>query len=360
MTDRDQPHAGGDPYRTLGIDADASDEEITRAYRRLARSHHPDSNPDAAGDAFAGLTDAYDVLRDPDRRRRYDQTRDTRAAAARAASAIRIPVHHTQSQQAAPSPRRGERSPAEVELALTFDQAALGTTATVTLTTEGPCPGCSGAGIAPPSRPCPACEGRGATVRVSGGINVRTACPRCDGTGHGPPVRCPACGGFGVATTSRDLTVRVPAGVEDGARLRLHPTTRTAGVVEAVVRVGAHPYFGRRGGDLTLRLPVTLAEAALGAVVSVPTLDGAVAIRIPAGTPHGRVLRVAGRGIASASRIGDLLVTVALDVPADLNDRQRSALTAYAEATASPRRHLEGPRASTATDHPRNPGEGAP
>ena len=358
MTAGDHRRGGSDPYSTLGVGTDASDEEITRAYRRLARDQHPDTNPDAHDGDFAGLTDAYDVLRDPDRRRRYDQTRDTRVAAARAAAAPRVPVHTIEANRPTPNDRGASRvQAAEVDLELTFDQAALGTTATVTLAGETPCAACAGRGAA--TSACSVCGGLGATSRRSGGITIRTACATCGGTGRGQPARCGACSGAGTTTTTRELAVRVPSGVEDGTRLRLPPTD-SFGTVDAIVRVGAHPFFERRGLDVTIRLPVTLAEAALGAVVTVPTLDGAVTIRVPAGTPHGRVLRVAGRGIANASRAGDLLVTVAIHVPAALNDRQRSALESYAEATTSPRRHLEGHRRAGSTDHPHEAQGGGP
>ena len=361
MTDRDQPSAGRDPYHTLGVGADAADEEITRAYRRLARTHHPDANPGATGDAFAGLTDAYDVLHDPDRRRRYDQTRDARAAAARAKTATRIPVR-TIARQRPPSSQNHPSAAraAEVNLELTFEQAALGTTASVTLSTDETCPACAGRGSSGPVGACPHCDGNGATVRVSGGITVRTACPRCGGTGQGPPTACTVCAGRGLATTSRELTVRVPPGVEDGTRLRLQPASAISEAAEAIVHVAAHPFFGRHGADLTVQVPVTLAEAALGTVVTVPTLDGTVAIRVPAGTPHGRVLRVAGRGIVHLSRHGDLLATIEINVPTALNDRQRSALEAFAEATPSPRRHLDGHRRPARTNPPPDPGEGGP
>ena len=362
MSDPEQPHADRDPYSTLGVAADATDQEITRAYRRLARAYHPDTNSDAAGDAFAGLTDAYDVLRDPDRRRRYDRTRDTRSAAARAAAAIRIPVRTTEPERRKPSPDSEPRTShsAEAELTLTFDQAALGTTATVTLTTDETCQTCAGRGIRASTCACPECDGRGATIRVSGGITVRTACARCDGTGQGRPASCGTCAGRGLATTSREFTVRVPAGVEDGDRLQLPSASGAPESVAAIVRVAAHPLFGRHGPDLTMRVPITLAEAALGAVLAVPTLDGAVAIGIPAGTSHGRVLRVAGRGIPHSTGVGDLLVTVVIDVPAKLNDLQRSALEVYAGATASPRSHLEGHTRAVTTDHPRGRREQAP
>jgi molecular chaperone DnaJ len=130
--------------------------------------------------------------------------------------------------------------------------------------------------------------------------------------------------------------------------------------VEAIIRVAAHPFFGRRGLDLTVRVPVTLAEAALGTVVTVPTLDDTVAIRVPAGTTHGKVLRVAGRGIVHPSRLGDLLATIEIDVPIALTDRQRSALEAFADATPSPRSHLQGHRRPATNNPPPEPGEGAP
>jgi molecular chaperone DnaJ len=247
---------------------------------------------------------------------------------------------------------------AEMELVLTFDQAALGTTATVTVTDRSTCPACRGGGTVPAARGCARCGGAGNTARVSGGITIRTACPDCDGTGRPPPQPCERCAGTGVTTGSQELTVRVPAGVDDGTRLRVRPRGPHSDALDAVVRVTPHPYFGRRGLDITLPLPVTLAEVALGAVVTVPTLDGAVAIRVPAGTPHGRTLRVARRGIATAERTGDLLVTIRIDVPAQPNDAQRAALEAFAAATDSPRHHLEAappsPTAGSKENHDRH------
>lgn len=330
----DTPDPSDDLYLTLGVPAGATGDEITRAYRRLAREHHPDANPDAEADRFAGLTDAYDILRDPDRRRAYDDTRTTRARAARAASGMRIPVHHVGA-----TPAGATRS--EVEVALTFEQAALGTTVVVPIRTRQPCPDCGGSGRGP-AMACPSCRGQGATVRQSGGITIRTSCDRCRGTGAQPAPACVRCAGSGVADIQHDVTVRIPAGVDAGARLRLRIPDASTFEVTAAITVAPHPYFARRGDDLLLLLPVTLAEAALGTVVSIPTLAGAVAIRIPAGTPHGRVLRVRARGIAPAGRPpGDLLATVEIVVPAELSDAQRAALEAFAAATTeSPRAHF--------------------
>lgn len=327
-----------DPYQALGVDADATDEEITRAYRRLARTHHPDTNPDAADAAFTGITDAYDILRDPDRRKRYDQTGATDARAARPAPGTRIPVHNL--GQPGQRPRRPPEPRAQdpvVEFFVSFEHAAVGTTATLAISTDQPCTACRGSGVAMAPGRCQICRGRGMTSRDAAGITIRTSCSHCDGTGQQPPTRCPTCAGDGTTRVITDVAVPVPAGVEDGTRLRVPTVPRHVGAVDAIVRVAAHPYFGRRGLDLTLRLPITLAEAALGVTVTVPTLHQAVTMRVPPGTPHGRVLRVAGRGINDGVQVGDLLITIAIVVPAELNDRQRTALEAFAAATPSPR-----------------------
>lgn len=341
--------ATGNLYDTLGVGSDASATEITRAYRRLAREHHPDTGSEDGSEAFSELTDAYDVLHDPTRRRAYDDARRGRAqAATQAAAGLRIPVRHRAPEQPRhpgeqPSVMREERAPAprEVELHLTFDQAALGTTAVLAVDRDDACPACRGGGVAPASETtCASCGGAGATVRRSGGINIRTECPACEGAGHERPDACTSCGGRGVTHTTSDLAVRVPPGVDTGARLRI--PLPGGGEIVGVVRAGEHPYFTRAGRDLQLHVPVTIAEAALGGVITVPTLDSAVAIRLPPGTPHGRVLRVRGRGIPRGDRRGDLLVTIDVAIPSMLNDAQRAALEAFAAATTeSPRAHLD-------------------
>lgn len=343
MTEHDTPRdTGNDPYETLGVGAQATDAEITTAYRRLARDHHPDTNPEADDSAFADLTDAYDVLRDPQRRRAHDNTRRARSDAA-AAAGIRIPVNRRASGADKGRPTTTEARPRQarpIEIVLSFDQAALGTTIRVPVPASSHCSTCAGTGATDHDARCEPCAGAGATVRTSGGITIRNTCATCGGTGRPPPRPCPACGGSGRTLSSHDVQVRVPAGVEDGHTLDL-PVGDAVEAHRAVVRVQPHPYFGRRGDDLTVRLPITLAEAALGAVVSVPTLTGAVAIRVPPGTTHGRILRVRGRGIPGGDRPGDLLATIDLVIPAELSDQQRRALEAFAAATESPRRHYE-------------------
>jgi molecular chaperone DnaJ len=345
--DRHQGRDADDLYSTLGVPQDATSEDITRAYRRLAREHHPDANP--AGDArrFSGITDAYDVLRDPGRRGTYDRTHRARAEAAHAASAVRIPVRRARSPSAEPSRTptgpAGAVAPAvrEIELALSFEQAALGTTALLQVSVDASCEICSGSGTT--SSTCEGCGGAGSESRASGGVTIRHVCADCGGSGRNNH-RCGACAGTGRRATNREVKLRVPAGVEDGTRLRFR-VPGVDGTLEmvAVVRTAPHPYFGRRGRDLTVRLPVTLAEAALGGVLTVPTLAGAAAMRLPPGTPHGRTFRLRGRGIPHPSHPGDILVTVEVDVPTELNDQQKAALESFAAATEPPRRHFETP-----------------
>lgn len=335
------------PYEMLGVDANATDAEITTAYRHLARERHPDTNPAGSADAFSELTDAYDVLRDPARRRAYDDTRQARGRAAAAAAGVRIPVRHV--AQPAPRPPRPSDAPprreaatrrTDLDLSLSFDQAALGTTVVIAADVDEPCQACAGTGHTPSSATaCDGCGGTGATTRVSGGITIRTACSRCAGAGHAPPSPCPVCTGTGTRRRPHDITVRVPAGVDTGTRLRIRAPG--AGELTGVIRVKDHPYFTRTGNDLHVRVPVTIAEATLGAVITVPTLDDAVAIRLPPGTPSGRTMRIRGRGITARDRAGDLLATIDVVIPATLNDQQRAALESFAAATESPRRHLE-------------------
>lgn len=329
----DEVATSDDLYETLGVGSDASADDLTSAYRRLAREHHPDSNPSARAGDFSALSDAYEMLRDPARRRTYDATRGHRRAAADAAAGFRIPVRQEPST-------RSTMPPEQIELPLTFEQAALGSTATVEVLTGTPCASCGGSGRSA-AEPCPRCGGTGHTVRQSGGINIRRSCDPCDGTGRQPPAACVDCSGRGRVVEIRDVRLRVPPGTDDGTVLRF-TVPNEAREVRAVAKVAPHPYFGRDGKDVTLRLPITVAEAALGTVVTVPTLRSAVAMRIPPGTPSGRRFRVRGWGVPDPERPGDLLVTAEVVLPADLNDEQRAALEAFAAATPSPRAHLEG------------------
>jgi molecular chaperone DnaJ len=203
----------------------------------------------------------------------------------------------------------------------------------------GTCPTCHGNGAKPGTSPhtCPVCDGAGVTSRSQGAFAFSEPCKECRGTGSVVDDPCPDCKGSGVTNQTRTITVRIPAGVKDGQRIRLAgkgaPGRRggPAGDLFVVVHVSDHELFGRKGDDLTLTVPITFPEAALGTTLTVPTLDGSVSLKVPAGTASGRTLRVRGRGVPSKGRAGDLLVTVEVTVPAKLTPAQRKAVEALAE-----------------------------
>ena len=222
-------------------------------------------------------------------------------------------------------------------------------TTTVNVTTEASCSTCSGTGAAPGTSPtiCSRCGGRGVTSENQGLFSFSQPCRECGGTGMRVETPCRTCTGSGLERRPRQVKVRVPAGIEDGKRIVLKGRGGAGhnggppGDVYVVVRVGSHELFGRKGKDITLTVPVTFAEAALGTTVKIPTLDEPVTLRIPAGTRSGRTFRVRGRGVPASTGTGDLLVTVEVAVPEQLSDAQREAVEAFAAAsTDSPRRHL--------------------
>jgi molecular chaperone DnaJ len=253
-------------------------------------------------------------------------------------------------------PRRG--ADVEAEVTLSFTDATTGVT--VPLSISGPhiCPTCAGSGAkkGTATRVCPVCSGTGMSTRNQGGFAFAEPCRECRGRGLLVDDPCPTCHGSGEAITSRKLRARIPAGVADGQRIRLKGKGEAgerggpAGDLIVTVHVAAHEMFGRKGDNLTLALPVTFAEAALGATVKVPTLDGPpVSVKIPAGTTNGRVLRVRGKGVTRRDGTpGDLLVTVEVVVPKEMSDEGRDALKAFAATQSdNPRAHLE----AAVTDH---------
>jgi molecular chaperone DnaJ len=314
---------GDDLYGLLGVKPTATADDIADGFARLDR------------DPCADTVDAFEILRDPARRANYDDTRRARSDAATAAAT---------SQHHAPGGR------GDVELELNFDQAALGTTATVHVDTTTECSTCAGTGAALGAA-CDDCDGTGFHTRTSGGINIRTECRTCVGAGHAAPTPCTPCDGRGSVLATRAVTIRVPAGVADGARLRFNvPDGSSQTPRHAVVRVVPHPYFQREGNNLKIQVPITIAEAALGATITVPTLSGAVAIRIPPATRTGRTFRVRGRGIQATSGAGDLLATVEINIPKELTDEQRRALEDFAAASPSPRQHFTSSQISDSAD----------
>jgi molecular chaperone DnaJ len=369
-----------DYYAVLGVSKDADKAEIRKAYRKLARQYHPDAN---AGDAkaeekFKEISEAYDVLSDDNRRREYDEARTLfgagngyRGGPFRPGSAggggMQFDLGDLFSGGAGGlgdlfggvfSGRRvGPRRGADVESDVTIDftDAVHGATVPVRLSSPQVCPTCHGNGAKPGTSPrtCPVCNGAGQVSSAQGGFAFAEPCRNCRGRGVLIDDPCPTCGGSGQALSDRKLSIRIPAGVADGQRIRLAGRGQPgenggpAGDLYVRVHVRPHAVFGRRDNNLTLKLPVTYPEAALGATVAVPTLDGeSVTVRIPAGTTAGKTLRVKNKGIHPKSgRAGDLLVTVEVAVPAKLGGGAKAALEAYRDAIAGtdhadPRAHL--------------------
>ena len=361
-----------DFYAALGVAKDASAADIKKAYRKLARDLHPDTNP-GGEDRFKAVSEAYDVLSDESRRREYDEQRSLFGAGLRGGAGSPFDLGDLFGRagggvgdvlgglfgnaQRAPGGQRGGARTArptrgadvEAEVTLSFLDALRGVTVPLRLTTTGACETCRGSGAAPGTAPrtCGVCGGQGVASRNQGGFAFAEPCSACRGTGQVVDTPCPGCRGSGSTTQERTLTVRVPAGVEEGQRVRVAgrggPGSRGGppGDLLVLVHVRPHPLFGRKGDAVTLTVPITFPEAALGAEVTVPTPDGAaVTLRIPAGTSGGRTFRVRGRGVPKKTGTGDLLVTVEVAVPSRLGDGAEKALRAYAAAAP------DDPRAS--------------
>jgi len=369
-----------DYYKVLGVPDTADAKAITRAYRKLARQLHPDANPGdpRAEERFKEVSAAYDVLGDVDKRKEYDEVRKLGPMAGAFGGGggpggfsfryenpdigdigdllgglfgrFRRPGGGRAGPGPSTSgPRRGQDL--EAELHLSFEDAVRGVTTSVNLTSEAVCDVCHGSGAAPGSTPvtCPDCGGRGALDEDQGLFSFSRPCPTCAGRGALVEEPCPNCRGAGIVQRPREVRVRIPAGVDEGSRIRVKGRGTPGrnggppGDLYVVTRVEPHPLFGRKGSNLTITVPVTFPEAALGADISVPTLEGdPVTIRIAEGTKSGRTFRVKGRGIPKrGGGAGDLLVTVEVVVPQRLSPEERKAIEDLAAASAeSPRTHL--------------------
>jgi molecular chaperone DnaJ len=360
-----------DYYKVLGVSESATEKEITKAYRKLAKQFHPDANP-GAEDRFKDVSAAYDVLGDADKRKEYDEVRRLGPAAAGFGgfgpgpgadggfSSFRVEDlgdifgglfnrgRGRGGGRTATGPRRGDDI--EAELHLSFVDAVNGVTTTVNIVSDAPCNTCHGTGAAPGTSPtiCPRCNGRGVVDDNQGMFSFSQPCDRCGGRGMVVDTPCPTCRGTAVERRPRQVKVRIPAGVADGQRIRLKGkggagrNDGPSGDLFVVVHVAPHALFGRKGSDLTLTVPVTFPEAVLGAEVKVPTLVEPVTVRIPPGTRSGRTMRVRGHGVPKTKGgAGDLLVTVEVAVPQHVSGAEREAIEALAAAGGeSPRAHL--------------------
>ena len=364
-----------DFYAVLGVQKSASSDEIKKAYRKLARELHPDHNPGNTNseDRFKAVSEAYSVLSDERKRKEYDEMRalfgsgqfrrnargggfdpsdlfggfqgagagggDRRFGGA-GFSDLFSSIFSGGGGAGATRTRGPVRGrDVEAEVVLDFGDAVRGITLPLSLRSPGVCETCHGNGAKPGSQPraCPVCMGTGLVTRNQGSFSFSEPCRECQGVGTIVDEKCPECQGTGGVTKTRTINVRFPAGVADGQRIRLggrgEPGERggPSGDLYVLVKVRRDDLFGRNGDDLTLTVPITVPEAVLGTDLRVPTMDGTVTLRVPPGTPSGRTLRARGKGVARRDgKVGDLLVTVEIEVPKDLTDKARDALETLA------------------------------
>jgi len=347
-----------DYYKTLGVGKNASEADIKKAYRKLARQYHPDRNPGekAAEERFKQISQAYDVLSDADKRKAYDRgtgpfggfgvpggfdpgsfgggfsdiLSNLFGAGGGGGAGARVRGGGARATRV----QRGRDL--ESEVSLTFDQAVSGSQVPLAVQTSQACPTCNGTGAKPGTSPkvCPVCNGRGVEAQSQGIFSISQPCSNCRGTGTVIEDPCPTCQGTGAQRGVRRLRVNIPAGVRDGSRIRLAgkgeagPPGAEAGDLYVITRVSDSPVFKWSGDNLEVEVPLTIPEAIRGAVIEVPTLNGSKRLRVPAGTKHGTVQRLRGEGpprLGGKGR-GDIHYRFVIDVPASLSPEQDEAV----------------------------------
>ena len=348
-----------DHYEILGVDRSASDRDIASAYRALAIKYHPDSNPDdeEATERFKEAAEAYEVISDPEKRARYDHYGhagvdsgsgrftdvedifDAFGDIFGGGGGIFGDIFGGGRRRGGRRARRG--ADVRCEVILDLHEAATGVAREVQFDRSVPCEACSGSGSRTGSTPaqCQRCGGHGQVVQSAGILRVQTTCPTCQGRGSVITDACDGCHGVGYTATRIRMDVNIPAGVDDGMRLRLtgegEPSRDggPSGDCYCFISVKEHSLFRRDGNQLFVQLPITFSQAALGAALEIPTLDGPDQLKIPAGTQSGDVFRLRGRGISDTTNRGkgDLVVQTLVDVPKNLTSRQEDLLRELAE-----------------------------
>jgi molecular chaperone DnaJ len=349
-----------DYYEVLGVERTSTEEEIKKAYRKLALKYHPDRNPNdkASEEKFKELGEAYEVLMDGQSRAAYDQYGHAAfGPRSRGPSGFHDPTDIFREvfgnssifedffggggggQRQPGGPQRGDDL--RYDLELTFLEAAKGCDKELTLTKLGECETCKGSGAEPgaTTKTCPTCGGRGQVISSRGIFSIAQTCPRCEGRGRMVDKPCRPCAGTGRRERTTKINIKVPAGVDGGSRLRSSGNGEAGarggppGDLYVVLHVKRHEIFGREGDDLICEVPISFAQAALGAEIEVPTLDATSEVTIPAGTQHGAVFRLKGLGVKNVQGYGtgDLMVRVLVEVPAKLNSAQRAKLEEFAK-----------------------------
>jgi molecular chaperone DnaJ len=353
-----------DPYATLGVAKGASDKEIKKAYRKLARDYHPDRN---AGDKnaeerFKEVQEAYSILSDPEKRKAFDSgggifggaggfdPSSFRGGNFGGFGDILSDIFGGRGGGATP-PRPERGRDLETEVHVSFDQAMEGAQIPVSVPLSAPCPTCHGTGARPGTTPtiCPRCQGRGVEAESQGLFSISQPCRQCGGTGTEIKDPCPTCDGSGRTRQVKRYRVNIPAGVRDGSRVRLAgkgetgPRSGPAGDLYVITRVGESPIFARKGDNLEVEVPITVPEAIRGATIEVPTLTASKRIRVAPGTAHGTVQRLRGEGppkLGGRGR-GDIRYRLVIDVPSSLSDEQREAVDDLAAVmNGNPRERL--------------------
>ncbi len=332
-----------DYYEVLGVERDADDATIKKAYRALARKYHPDKNPDdpdAAEEKFKEASEAFRVLSDAEQRRRYD--RMGHGAFSGGGQADFNPSDFSGFQDVLQgifgdlfaARQKPPGRDLTYDLNLSFEEAARGVEKTIQIRKPGPCGRCEGVGAEPgtPVNQCSQCNGQGMVRFQRGFFSSARTCPACNGRGKRFRTPCTECRGEAQVLRDESLNVRVPAGVDQGAVRTVRGGGEIgpggAGDLHLTIHIEEHPIFGREGVDILCEIPISFAEAVLGGSLEIPTLDGNVQMKLPAGTQSGKVFRLRGKGVSAYGGVGkgDQLVTVVVEVPEKINKKQRKLI----------------------------------